>query len=322
MSATILLQGGDSPEREVSLSGGGMILESLRRLGEEAAAFDPAKRPLLEIAKMKVGRVFNILHGGGGENGEIRGALKTMQLPCTGSDVLGSALAMDKHRAKLIWRAAGIPTPDWRLADSPDAADGIAADLGFPLFVKPSCGGSSTNAAKANSVSELRDAIAAARSEGAPAMAETYIAGREMTAAVLDDKPLPLVAIAASGVFYDYHAKYVSDDTEFLCPCGLPSEYERDLQKIAMRAFALLGCRHWGRVDFILAADSDSEADCDANGFPIVYHREFNSKNSSPMFLEVNTIPGMTSHSLVPMAAKAAGMDYDELVRRILEGAR
>ena len=306
MSATILLQGGDSPEREVSLSGGGMILESLRRLGEEAAAFDPAKRPLLEIAEMKAGRVFNILHGGGGENGEIRGALKTMQLPCTGSDVLGSALAMDKHRAKLIWRAAGIPTPDWRLADSPDAADSIADDLGLPLFVKPSCGGSSTNAAKANSVAELRDAIVAACSEGAPAMAETYIAGREMTAAVLDDKPLPLVAIAASGVFYDYHAKYVSDDTQFLCPCGLPSEEESRLQQIAMQAFALLGCRHWGRVDFILA-DSDSNSD---------------SKNSGAMFLEVNTIPGMTSHSLVPMAAKAAGMDYDELVRRILEGAQ
>ena len=295
---TALLAGGDSPEREVSLAGGRMILPALRRAGIDAFAFDPSERPLTALAAEGASRVFNILHGGAGENGEVQGALKMLGIPATGSGVLASALAMDKHRAKLLWRAAGVPTPEWRVAVAAADADEIAETLGFPLFIKPSCGGSSTASGSANTVSELSAAIAAAVGEGAPALVEKRIAGREFTASVLDGAPLPLIQIqvAAAADFYDYRAKYVADDTSFLCPCGLSAADESRLQQESLRAFSLLGCRHWGRVDFMLADDG-------------------------PMFLEVNTVPGMTSHSLVPVAAKAAGMDYDALVKKIWEGA-
>lgn len=296
---TALLAGGDSPEREVSLAGGRMILPALRRAGIDAFAFDPAQRPLSALTAEGARRVFNILHGGAGENGEVQGALKMMNIPATGSGVLGSALAMDKHRTKLLWRAADIPTPDWRIAAAPEEADEIAAALGFPLFVKPSCGGSSTRSGAAHSVAELSAAIADALGEGAPAMAEKLADGAEYTAAILDGDALPLIRIApsSSSSFYDYRAKYVAEDTRFDCPAGLPAADESFLQKESLRAFALLGCHHWGRVDFILA-------------------------DAGPMFLEANTVPGMTSHSLVPTAAKAAGMDYDGLVKRIWEGAQ
>lgn len=293
---TALLAGGDSPEREVSLAGGRMILPSLLRSGINVFAFDPAERPLSDLVAEKVSRVFNILHGGSGENGEIQGALKMMRIPATGSGVMASALAMDKHRAKLVWRGGGVPTPEWRLAAAEKDADDIAKELGFPLFVKPSRGGSSTCAGIANSVAELSAAIAAALGEGAPALAEKCVSGREYTAAILDGEVLPLIRIAPASPFYDYHAKYVAEDTGFFCPCGLSAEDEKNLQRESLRAFSLLGCRHWGRTDFILGDDG-------------------------PMFLEVNTTPGMTSHSLVPMAAKAAGIGYDALVKKIWEGA-
>ena len=293
---TALLMGGDSPEREVSLMSGEMVLSALQRLEIETTVVDTAEKPLSALAESGVGRVFNVLHGGAGENGEIQGALKMMGLPVTGSGVLASALAMDKHRAKLVWKAAGIPTPSWRIAQNGAKAGEIIAELGLPLFVKPSCGGSSTHSIAVRETSALADAIDAAAGEGAPAMIEELICGREYTASILDDEPLPLIEIVATGAFYDYHAKYVADDTRFICPCKLSAEEESRLQKAAMHAFSLLGCRHWGRVDFILT-------------------------NSAPVFLEVNTVPGMTSHSLVPAAAKVNGLDYDEVVRRIWEGA-
>ena len=296
MNRTALLAGGESPEREVSLSGGRMILPSLLRAGIDAFAFDPAERPLSDLTLEKVGRAFNILHGGSGENGEVQGALKMAGIPCTGSGVLASALAMDKHRAKLLWKAAGVPTPEWRLAYSENDAGEIAESLGFPLFVKPSCGGSSTCAGAANSLRELPAAIAAALAEGAPALIEKRVVGEEYTAAILDGESLPLVRIVPAAEFYDYRAKYISDETRFFCPCGLSAADESRLQNESLRAFNLLGCRHWGRADFILAEDG-------------------------PMFLEINTIPGMTSHSLVPIAAKAAGMEYDELALKIWQGA-
>ena len=293
---TALLMGGDSPEREVSLMSGGMVLLSLQKLGIATIAFDPSTQPLSALADLGVARVFNILHGGAGENGEIQGALKMMRLPVTGSGVLASALAMDKHRAKLVWQAAGIPTPRWRIADNVSHVEEIIGELGLPLFVKPSCGGSSNCSAIVRCVAELPEAIIAAVVDGAPALIEELIEGREYTAAILDDAPLPLVAITAAGDFYDYYAKYVATETHFSCPCGLAAAEESQLQQMALRAFRLLGGRHWGRVDLMMSA-------------------------RGPMFLEVNTVPGMTSHSLVPMAAKAVGMAYDELVQKIWAAA-
>ncbi|MGI9306626.1 MAG: D-alanine--D-alanine ligase [Gammaproteobacteria bacterium] len=295
MSKTVLLAGGDSPEREVSLTGGSMIFLALQRLQIPVESFDPFKRPLAEITTLGASRAFNILHGGYGENGELQGALKMLGMPCTGSGVLASALAMDKHRAKLVWKAAGISTPRWRIVGE-DGDCEAASELRAPLFVKPNSGGSSTRAGIVRDPAQLPDAVAFAGAEGYPVLVEEFANGREYTMGVLDDAPLPLIDISVAGEFYDYHAKYVAEDTRFACPCGLPAAEERRLQDACMEAFSLLGCRHWGRVDFILTKEG-------------------------PLFLEVNTVPGMTSHSLVPHAAEVAGVDYDSLVRRILESA-
>lgn len=293
---TVLLLGGDSPEREVSFMSGEMVLPALRRIDENTIPFDPSETPLLALADMNVSRVFNVLHGGAGENGEVQGALKMLGIPATGSGVLGSALAMDKHRAKLVWRSVGIPTPEWQTASSPEDVQRVIKEMSFPLFVKPSCGGSTTNATIVKEASELATAVATAASEGPPALVEEFIEGREYTASIVSEQPLPLIGIEPASGLYDYYAKYIADDTRFNCPCGLPAEQEKKLQSESMRAFSVLGCRDWGRVDFILTDDG-------------------------PMFLEVNTVPGMTSHSLVPAAAKTAGMDYDQLIKVILEAA-
>lgn len=299
---TALLLGGVSPEREVSLTSGQAVGDALKRHCGEVLEFDTASRDLAELPQQGVQRVFNILHGGAGENGEVQGSLKMLGLPMTGSGVLGSALAMDKHRAKMIWRGEGISTPDWMLAKPADDGgdDGALAleKLGLPLFVKPSCGGSSTGSASVVDAADLAAAVYAAASEGHPALVERMIVGEEYTASVLEDKVLPLIKITVAGGYYDYHAKYIAEDTLFECPCGLPEEKEKHLAALALCCFQTLGCRHWGRVDFIL--DMDGEA----------------------QFLEVNTIPGMTSHSLVPMAAAAADLSFDELVCRVLRGCK
>ena len=299
---TALLLGGVSPEREVSLTSGQAVGDALSGIVVKCWNLIPLRGTWRSCRNRASKECFNILHGGAGENGEVQGSLKMLGLPMTGSGVLGSALAMDKHRAKMIWRGEGISTPDWMLAKPADDGgdDGALAleKLGLPLFVKPSCGGSSTGSASVVDAADLAAAVYAAASEGHPALVERMIVGEEYTASVLEDKVLPLIKITVAGGYYDYHAKYIAEDTLFECPCGLPEEKEKHLAALALCCFQTLGCRHWGRVDFIL--DMDGEA----------------------QFLEVNTIPGMTSHSLVPMAAAAADLSFDELVCRVLRGCK
>lgn len=296
---TALLMGGVSPEREVSLISGGGVLAALKDAGISPLVLDPAEEPhwLGTLIENKVERVFNILHGGSGENGEVRGALNSAGIACTGSDVLGSALAMNKHITKLIWRALGIPTADWRVASGAQDAPSIAASLPPPWFVKPVAGGSSTHTAVARDEAALAAAISSAETEHCGVMVERLIEGGEYTLSVLDNRPLPIIKIVPAQPFYDYHAKYLSDETQFFCPADLPPEREQALAQLGMSAFAALQCMHWGRVDFMI------------------------DKSGEVFFLEVNTVPGMTSHSLVPLAAKTAGLDYGEAVLHILESA-
>ncbi|MCH9757563.1 MAG: D-alanine--D-alanine ligase [Proteobacteria bacterium] len=296
---TALLLGGDSPEREVSLQSAVGVENALRALGVPLLLLDPGKQRdwLSVLMKNNIKRVFNILHGGGGENGEIRGALNSAGIACTGSDVLGSALAMNKHVSKQIWRTVGIPTADWRYADLPQDAATIAAELPPPWFVKPAAGGSSTHTHVVHDAKELPAAIESAASEQLGVLVEQLLIGTDYTLSIVDNQPLPLIKIVPTQPFYDYHAKYVAEDTQFSCPCGLPKAQEEKLATLGLAAFQALHCAHWGRVDMML----------DASG--------------APFFLEVNTIPGMTSHSLVPMAAKQAGLDFTQTVARILQSA-
>ena len=291
-----LLYGGASPEREVSLQSAEGIQAAMAELGITPLLVDPAEQRdwLQVLVREKVARVFNILHGGGGENGEVRGALNCAGIPCTGSDVLGSAIAMNKDIAKKIWRVAGIPSADWRVAQTAADAEKIAGELPPPWFVKPVAGGSSTASAAAMDLAELKSAIGIAAAEGSGAMVERLVRGGEYTLSILDGAPLPMIKIVPATAFYDYHAKYISDETQFLCPCGLPQAQERALADVCLLAFRSLHCAHWGRVDFIL------------------------DESGAPFFLEVNTVPGMTSHSLVPLAARKAGISYAQVVARIL----
>lgn len=294
-----LLFGGTSPEREVSLQSAAGVAAALQELGITPLRVDPAVQQdwLAHLLTHKVQRVFNILHGGSGENGEVRGALNCAGIACTGSDVLGSAMAMNKDITKAVWRSAGIPTAEWRVVSDAAQAARIVEELPPPWFVKPVCGGSSTASTAATDLAQLQAAVETANAEGSGALVERHIRGGEYTLSILDGKPLPLIRIVPAQPFYDYHAKYISDETQFLCPCGLPAAQERALAQQAMRAFEVLQCSHWGRVDFIL------------------------DESGAPFFLEVNTVPGMTSHSLVPLAAKQAGLDYAQVVARILHSA-
>jgi D-alanine-D-alanine ligase len=242
--------------------------------------------------------VFIALHGRYGEDGTIQGALELMNLPYTGSGVAASAIAMDKWRTKLIWQSAGIPTPRFVLIDAESDLESVADDLGLPLIIKPSREGSTIGLTKVLDKKDLLSAYSAAAKHDATVLAEEFIAGAELTAPILRETPLPLIRIEAASGLYDYEAKYLLDSTRYYCPCGLLSSQEQALQGLALKAYDLIGCRGWGRVDLLL----------DAEG--------------KPHFLEVNTIPGMTDHSLVPMSAKAAGMSFEDLVLTILEDAR
>lgn len=291
-----VLLGGKSAEREVSLKSGNAVLAALKRNGVDAHAFDPAERPLHDLEGFD--RAFISLHGRGGEDGTIQGALELFGIPYTGSGVLASAVGMDKWRTKLLWQAAGIPTPQFELvaADSDFAA--IEARLGLPLFVKPANEGSSIGISKVKVAGGLRAAYEEAAKYDPLVIAERFVGGGEYTVGVLGDQVLPVIRIVPANEFYDYEAKYLRDDTRYLCPAGLTEAQETAIRAQALQAFRVLGGRGWGRVDFLM------------------------DEAGNHYFLEANTSPGMTDHSLVPMGARAAGIEFDQLVIRILEMAR
>ena len=292
-----VLLGGRSAEREVSLRSGGMVIAALKGKGVDAHAFDPRDQGLEQLIAQRFDRVFIALHGRFGEDGTIQGALEYLGLPYTGSGVMASALAMDKWRTKLLWQAAGISTPPYELLSKDSDFGRVAERLGVPVMVKPAREGSSIGMSKVESVEKLEAAFDIAAQYDDTIIAERFIDGFEVTAAILNDKPLPLIKLETPRVFYDYQAKYFADDTRYVCPSGLPASQEHAIQTEALRAFKLVGCRGWGRIDVMV------------------------DRAGTPYLLEVNTIPGMTDHSLVPMAAKATGIAFDDLCLAILDSA-
>jgi D-alanine-D-alanine ligase len=293
-----LILGGTSEERAISLKSGAAVLAALQRLGIEVTTIDPAEHPgsalFAAIDPKRFDRAFLILHGRGGEDGQIQGALETLGLPYTGSGVLGSAIGMDKYRTKLLWGGLGLPTAEFALIlDEADLEP--ASGLGFPLMIKPAHEGSSLGMARANNRDELLLAWREAARLDALVLAERWLSGAEYTCAILGEQALPLIRLETPNVFYDFEAKYQANSTRYHCPCGLPQPLEAEYQALCLRAFQAVGGSGWGRVDFML------------------------DESGKPRLLEVNTIPGMTDHSLVPMAAAAAGIDFDPLCARILE---
>jgi D-alanine-D-alanine ligase len=278
----------------VSLQSGRAVLEALRRRGVEAHPIDPLEHGIAPLLEDAFDRAFVVLHGRGGEDGVIQGVLEALGLPYTGSGVLASALAMDKLRCKQLFQAVGLPTPPFELLTADTDWEAVVERLGLPLFVKPALEGSSIGISRVDSRAALRPAWEAAAHYDDCVLAERFCAGAEFTVGVLNGAALPVIRLETPHQFYDYDAKYLADDTRYICPCGLPDEREAALQKLALAAFDALGARGWGRVDMMTDAADE------------------------PWLLEVNTVPGMTGHSLVPMAARAAGIEFDELVLRIL----
>ena len=293
-----VLLGGKSSEREISLMSGTAVLEALQRQGVDAHAFDTGQRNLADFAVEEFDRAFVILHGRWGEDGTIQGALDLMGVPYTGSGVMACALAMDKWRTKLVWQAAGIPTPRFEMLHATSSFAATARELGVPMIIKPAREGSTIGLSKVNDAKEFEAAYREAVKHDPLVLAEQFIDGPELTAAILDDESLPLVRIEAPGHNYDYNAKYFSDETQYFCPSGIAPTLEDRIRRLCADAYRIIGCSGWGRVDVMLDGDDQ------------------------PWVLEVNTVPGMTGHSLVPMAAKATGLSFDQLVIRILEGAR
>jgi len=294
-----VVMGGSSAEREVSLDSGRNVLAALSSRGVDAHAIDGIPALLDALRAGHFARVFNILHGqhGGGEDGVLQGALESLNVPYTGSGVLGSALSMDKVRSKRVWQSLGLPTPTFvalpRGADA-QAVHAAASQIGLPLIVKPACEGSSVGITRVFAEADLENAVALAARYPGDLLMETLIEGDELTVGILGRQVLPSIHIVPKGAFYDYNAKYVAEDTQYLCP-GLEGEVENELRALALRAFDALGCAGWGRVDVM------------------------RDRAGHNWLLEVNTAPGMTSHSLVPKAARAAGIDYDEVCWRVLE---
>ena len=291
-----VLMGGTSSEREVSLDSGRNCLEALQRRGVDAYGVDGIPALVQELTAQRCNRVFNILHGhhGGGEDGVLQGLLEAFGVPYTGSDVLGSALSMDKIRTKQVWLSLQLPTPRYVRLSRSDDVEAAARSLGFPVIVKPACEGSSVGVSRVFSEADLPQAVAlAARYEGELLM-EQLIEGEEFTVGILDDEALPTIRIVPAGEYYDYHAKYVAEDTQYICP-GLQGAAETQMRELALQAFRTAGCGGWGRVDVM------------------------RDRSGANFLLEVNTAPGMTSHSLVPKAARARGIEFDDLVWRVLE---
>jgi D-alanine-D-alanine ligase len=290
-----VLAGGDSSEREISLLSGAAVLAALRRRGVDGEMFDPRERSLLELAGGKFDRVWIALHGPGGEDGTVQGALEYLGVPYTGSGVMGSAITMDKLRTKRLAHACGVPTPPALELKGPEDFELALERLRLPMIVKPCSQGSSVGMTKVERAEDLPAAYAAARAVERCVFAESWVSGAEYTVALLQGEALPSIRIETPRNFYDYEAKYVREDTRYLCPSGLSEPAERHLASLARAAFAAAGAEGWGRADFR----------ADASG--------------RPLLLEINTVPGMTGHSLVPKAARAVGMDFDELVWRVLE---
>jgi D-alanine-D-alanine ligase len=293
--AVAVLLGGGSSEREISLLSGNAVLAALRRRGVNAVAFDPAQRPLTELATLNIERVWIALHGPGGEDGTLQGALEFLGVPYTGSGVLGSAIGMDKLRSKRLAQAAGVATPPFVVLRSAADLDLALERLGLPLIVKPATQGSSVGMSRVERAEELPEAWENARRIESTVFAESWITGGEYTVSILQGQALPSIRIETPRSFYDYEAKYFRDDTRYFCPSGLAAAAEQQLGALALASFEACGADGWGRADFMM----------DAGG--------------RPLLLEINTVPGMTDHSLVPMAARAAGMDFDQLVWRVLE---
>lgn len=289
-----VLMGGLSAEREISLLSGNAVLDALKNKGVDAHGIDVDENVVKELVNENYQRAFIVLHGRGGEDGTMQGLLELMSVPYTGSGVMASSLAMDKLKTKQIWLAMGLPTPDFCILDSEETCQQALEILGLPLIIKPVLEGSSIGMSKVEREDELVSAWKKAQQCGGTVIAEKWIVGEEYTAAMLDDQVLPMIKLKTSHKFYDYDAKYEADDTQYICPCGLSETQEAEFAELTAAAFNAVGASSWGRVDFMV------------------------DENNQPWLIEVNTVPGMTSHSLVPMAAKQAGLSFEELVVRIL----
>jgi len=290
-----VVMGGDSAEREVSLNSGRNVLDALKARGVDAQAIDGIPALLDALRAGHFARVFNILHGGGGENGELQGALQSLRVPFTGSGVLGSALSMDKTRTKQVWLSLGLPTPRYKALPRGADVHAAAREVGFPLIAKPACEGSSVGVTRVFAEANLDAAVELAARYHGDLLMETLIeGGGEYTVGILGHEALPTIHIVPKGAYYDYNAKYIAEDTQYICP-GLDGAAEAEMRALALAAFDAAGCSGWGRVDVM---------------------RDAQGRN---WLLEVNTAPGMTSHSLVPKAARAVGIEFEELCWRILE---
>jgi D-alanine-D-alanine ligase len=290
-----VLMGGWSAEREVSLWSGEAVLSALLKRNVEAVGVDATRENILGLQAQGFERAFIVLHGGAGEDGTVQAALELQGIPYTGSGVAGSAVKMNKMTAKRVWLAEKLPTADFAELTSEADARAAAKKFKFPFVIKPAAEGSSVGVTIVKKPAQVAGAFRLAQGEGRQVMAERFIQGAEMTVSILDEQALPSIKIVPAGEFYDYHAKYIANDTQYHCPSGLPAAREKKLRELARQAFALVGASGWGRVDFIV------------------------DKAGKPWLLEINTVPGMTSHSLVPMAAKAAGLSFDELCWAVLE---
>jgi len=284
-------------ERDVSLNSGQVVLTALLNQGVDAHGVDVDRNIFQKMTEGKYDRVFNMLHGRGGEDGVIQGMLDILQIPYTGTGVLGSALTMDKVRTKQLWKGLDLPTPDYQILNHEYDCQLAVNKLGLPLMIKPVFEGSSIGMSKVNSANDINNAWLKAMQCGGVVIAEKFIEGREYMAAILGERVLPMIRLETPRDFYDYKAKYDDNSTQYHCPCGFSDEYEQQLSELMLSAFKSVDANGWGRVDFMLDEDDRS------------------------WLIEVNTVPGMTDHSLVPMAAKQAGISFDELVIEILKGA-